>query len=183
MGRTQRGNNNAYCQDNEISWVDWALGPEQQDLFAFVRYMITLFRQQPVLRRRRFFHGRFVRGTQGKDITWFEANGQEMSDEAWNASSKRGLGVRLVGTEIEETDERGDPITGDTLFLMFNPYHAVARFVLPHHDPTQRWERLLDTSLRDWARRFHVDGAEYVLPARSVAVFRLASIPAPGGPA
>jgi isoamylase len=170
MGRSQGGNNNAYCQDNDISWVRWDWSPEQEDLVRFVRYMITVLNQQPVLRRRQFFQGRPLRGGNVKDITWFEPSGVETSDRVWSASSMLGLGVRLLGTEIEETDENGDRIVGDTLFLMFNAHHDAIRFVLPQHAPS--WETVLDTSRTDWDRRMLLDGPDYALPARSVAVFR-----------
>ena len=163
--------------DNEISWVRWDWSPEQQDFVSFVKYMITVLNQQPVLRRRGFFQGRPLRGGGVKDITWFEPGGAEMSDEAWNASSMRGLGVRLLGTEIEETDENGDPITGDTLFLMFNAHHEAMPFVLPRFQPAQSWETVLDTSLKDWGRHAVVEESDYLLPARSVAVFRMVGPP------
>jgi glycogen operon protein len=174
MGRTQLGNNNAYCQDNEIGWVHWDLTDEQRDLLAFVNYMVGLLKQQPVLKRRRFFQGRSIRGGDVKDITWFDAGGGEMSDEVWSSGHVRHLGVRLVGTEIEETDEHGEPIEGDTLFLMFSAHPEPIRFVLPRHEPGQRWERLLDTSLADWSHRVRLDDTGYQLAARSVAVFRIA---------
>ena len=180
MGRTQRGNNNAYCQDNETSWVHWDPPADTYDLVAFVKHMIALFRQQPVLTRRQFFQGRPIRGGGVKDITWFEPNGREMSDDAWGASSVRGLGVRLLGTEIEEVDELGDPISGDTLFLMFNAHHEAIRFVLPRREPAQRWERVLDTSQRDWALRVVRKGASCSVAARSVVVCRLLPPPVEG---
>ena len=180
MGRTQRGNNNAYCQDNDISWVRWELTPEQEDLVRFVRYMITVLNQQPVLRRRRFFQGRPIRGGDVKDITWFEPNGREMSDQAWNASSMHGLSVRLLGSEIEETDEHGDPVSGDTLLLIFNAHHETTLFTLPRRQPTQHWERVLDTSQREWGRRSLLKTATYTISSRSVAVFRMVEVPTHG---
>ena len=153
----------------------WDWSPEQEDLVNFVTYMITVLNQQPVLRRRQFFQGRPIRGSAVKDITWFDPSGAEMSDEEWDASSMPGLGVRLLGTEIEETDENGHRISGDTLFLMFNAHHEVTQFVLPQHDPAHRWETVLDTSRTDWGRHAVVEGSDYALPARSVAVFRMAS--------
>ena len=172
MGRSQGGNNNAYCQDNDMSWVRWDWSPEQEDLVSFVKYMITVLAQQPVLRRRQFFQGRPTRGGAVKDITWFEPNGTEMSDHAWGASSMRGLGVRLLGTEIEETDKNGDRIIGDTLFLMFNAYYEPICFVLPPRAPSRAWETVLDTSRTDWGRRMVQESPDYALPARAVAVFR-----------
>ena len=95
----------------------------------------------------------------------------KMSDRAWSASSMLGLGVRLLGTEIEETDENGDRIIGDTLFMAFNAHHEAMRFVLPD-TPGLHWETVLDTSRNDWGWRASLDGSRYALPARSVAVFR-----------
>ena len=172
MGRSQGGNNNAYCQDNEISWVPWDWSPEQEDLVRFVKYMITVLNQQPVLRRRRFFQGRPIRGGAVKDITWFEPSGAEMSDHAWSASSMLGLGVRLLGTEIDETDENGDRVIGDTLFMAFNAHHEAMWFVLPAAAGLC-WETVLDTSRIDWERRVLLEGPSYPLPARAVAVFRV----------
>jgi glycogen operon protein len=176
IGRTQRGNNNAYCQDNDISWLQWDLSDAQRDLLEFVRYMIHLLKSQPVLQRRRFFQGRSIRGGGIKDITWFEPGGAEMSDEVWNSDHVRHLGVRLVGTEIQETDEHGQPIEGDTLFLMFSAHPEPIRFALPGHEPGQRWERLLDTSQAGWSRRAVQHGAQYDLAGRSVAVFRIVTV-------
>jgi glycogen operon protein len=179
MGRTQHGNNNAYCQDNEMNWLRWDVTPEQGDLVKFVRFLIALFRQQPVLMRRRFLQGRPMRSGQVKDVTWFDPSGHEMSHEAWGASSMRGLAVRLLGSAIDETDETGDAIVGDTLFLMFNAHEQAIRFVLPRQPLGQHWERLLDTSQKRWGQRSVRKGETYFLPARSVAVFRL--VEASGG--
>jgi len=176
IGRTQRGNNNAYCQDNDISWVQWDLSDAQRELLEFARYMIHLLKSQPVLQRRRFFQGRSIRGGGIKDITWFEPGGAEMSDAVWNSDHVRHLGVRLVGTEIEETDEHGQPVEGDTLFLMFSAHPEPIRFALPGHEPGQRWERLLDTSQAGWSRRAVQHGAHYSLTGRSVAAFRIVTV-------
>ena len=172
MGRSQGGNNNAYCQDNDISWLRWDWSSEQEDLVRFVKYMITVLNQHPVLRRRRFFQGRPIRGGAVKDITWFEPSGAEMSDHAWSVSSMLGLGVRLLGMEIDETDENGDRVIGDTLFMAFNAHHEAMRFVLPAVAGLC-WETVLDTSRTDWERRVLLEGSSYPLPARAVSVFRV----------
>ena len=199
IGRTQQGNNNAYCQDNEISWFHWDLKPAQEDLLQFTRYMIRLFQGQPVLGRRKFLRGRSIRGVDVKDISWFEPKGSEMDDRDWDAHFVRCLGVRLSGEGLEEMDEGGNPVEGDTLFLMFNAHHEPIRFILPAPKPGERWERLLDTSDLRWNRRSALpapkaepgeDGLEaaaetqlrrrptkrshtYKLQGRSVAVFRM----------
>ena len=92
LGRTQQGNNNAYCQDNEISWVDWSLMEENNDLLAFTKFLLKIYREHPVLRRRRFFQGRAIRGSEIKDITFFRHDGQEMNDEDWNNPIAKTLG-------------------------------------------------------------------------------------------
>jgi isoamylase len=182
VGRTQRGNNNAYCQDNEISWLDWQRSAEQEDLLRFTKYVIEMRRSQPVLKRRRFFQGKSVREGAIKDITWFAPDGSEMSPEMW-ASDVRTLGVRLDGSQIDETDSRGNPTVGDTLFLLFSANEETVRFAFPPRTRAQRWERLLDTSDARWARRLAYDASHYDLAARSVVVFRLAEQTVNGGAA
>ena len=175
MGRTQQGNNNAYCQDNDISWVQWDLSDEQRDLLAVRRSTWSAScKHQPVLKRRRFFQGRSIRGGDVKDITWFEPGGNEMSDAFWTSSHVRHLGVRLVGTEIDETDEHGEPIEGDTLFLMFSAHPEPIDFALPQ----LRAGPAMVAPPRHVAGRLvvsasSVKGANYQLAGRAVAVFRI----------
>ena len=173
MGRTQLGNNNAYCQDNEISWLHWNLEEPEKDLLEFTRHVIRLRQQQPILRRRKFFQGRSIRGAGVKDLAWYGPRGTEMDDRAWNAHTIRSLGVRLSGTGLEEADESGRPVTGDTLFLMFNAHHQAVRFVLPKIEPVERWERVLDTAQLFWGRAHTIRDHTYRLAGRSLAVFRL----------
>jgi glycogen operon protein len=180
MGRTQRGNNNAYCQDNEISWLDWQRSPDQDDLLRFTKHVIDLRRSQPVLNRRRFLQGRSVTGGATKDITWFAADGSEMAPAMWQNGLLRSLGIRLDGTQIDETDSHGNPITADTLFLLFNADEKAMVFTLPPAGSPQYWERLLDTSDARWGRRMALDGPHYDLSPRSVVVLRLAERPANG---
>jgi isoamylase len=173
LGRTQRGNNNAYCQDNEISWFHWKLDPEQEDFLEFIRYVIRLWETHPVFRKRKFFQGRSIRGRGVKDIAWFGPNGKEMDDSAWNEHFVRCLGVRLVGTELSETDEYGEPVIGETLFLVLNAHHERLRFVMPPHEKNQHWERLLDTSLQTWRQPHRVRDHTYRMASRSMAIFRI----------
>ena len=105
MCRTQRGNNNAYCQDNDISWTNWELGPEEEAFLDFTRRLVHLRQSEPVLQRRRFFQGRAIRGV--KDITWVDPSGKEMTDESWNSPRIRSLGVVYSGDGTGEVDERG----------------------------------------------------------------------------
>jgi isoamylase len=173
IGRTQHGNNNAYCQDNAISWIDWERAREHADLLDFTRQLIALRRTQPVLRQRRFFQGRPIRGREVKDIAWFRPSAREMTDQDWAAQSSRTFGVRLEGAACEEEDEEGQERISDTLYLAFNAHHERMRFVLPAAGEGGRWERILDTAQRQWGRPHRLPGHSYRVAARSVAAFRL----------
>jgi glycogen operon protein len=175
-GRTQGGNNNAWCQDNELSWVDWNLDEQQRDLLEFTRQLIRIFHQHPVLRRRKFFHGRQIRGAEIKDISWFRPDGREMNEDDWRNEQARSLAVRLSGDAIDELDERGRRVTDDTLLLLLNAHHRAVSFVLPAHRQGVNWEQMLDTREsfgRRRTRRTVRGGAAYRVEARSLALFRL----------
>jgi glycogen operon protein len=131
MGRTQRGNNNAYCQDNEVGWVDWDLGPEARELLEYTRRLIALRNAHPLFRRRTFFHGRAVRDPAVKDLTWLAPSGKEMTDEEWSQSFFRCLGVFLSGRELAERDEHGRRVEDDDLLLLLNAHHERIEFKLP----------------------------------------------------
>ena len=147
LSHTQQGNNNAYCQDNELTWLNWELlTDEQQDFYDFVRTVVQIQHTQPVFQRRKFFQGRPIRGEGILDISWFEPSGEEMTEEAWNTGYARCLGVRWAGDLIGETDERGEPVVGDTVLLLMNAHHEAIPFTLPPLKEAQQWERLLDTA-------------------------------------
>lgn len=173
IGHTQQGNNNTYCQDNELSWLNWELDDQRRELLELVKSLTKLRRSQPVLHRRTFFQGRRIRGSEVKDIAWFEPTGQEMSDESWEADFVKCLGVRWAGDAIDELDERGEHIHGDTLLLLFNAHYEPLPFVLPAHRDDQRWQRLLDTALPHAAPDVFHGGQAYDLQARSLAVLRI----------
>jgi glycogen operon protein len=145
LSQTQNGNNNAYCQDNEISWLNWDLDERRRKFLAFARKCTCIFKEQPVLQRRKFFIGRDLRGQNIKDISFFSPSGDEMNDDAWNADTKA-LGVRLAGDVINEVDERGEPIIGDTLLLLLNAHWEQTNFTLPAARTEHIWETLIDTS-------------------------------------
>src|SRR5262245_15225454 len=173
LGRTQAGNNNAYCQDNEISWSNWDLSPSDRDFLDFTRRVIRIWKENPVLRRRKFFQGRRIRGAEVQDIAWLDASGREMTDSMWNAPDVRRLGVRLNGDAIYELNERGERIVGDTLILLLNAGEQPIAFTLPATAPEERWETLIDTA-DPWAppRRLRAGGRYELLP-RSMAVLKL----------
>jgi glycogen operon protein len=145
MGRTQGGNNNAYCQDNATSWVSWNLTDADRDLFDFVARLIRLRREHPVFRRRNFFQGRPIRGSEIKDIHWIKPDGQEMSDEEWDHEFARCLGVYLSGESLGEVDARGRPIRDDNFILLFNAHHERIDFRLPVLCEGCVWQAELDT--------------------------------------
>src|SRR5262249_32731767 len=145
IGRTQRGNNNAYCQDNEISWLDWDLDEPREQLLAFTRLMTRLFHEHPVLRRRKFFQGRRIRGSQFRDLVWFRPEGKVRREEDWSRPPARSIALRLAGDAIEEVDHYGAHITDDTLLIMMSAEPDPIRFILPAHRRGVEWELIMDT--------------------------------------
>ena len=170
---SQHGNNNPYCQDNEVSWLNWELGQEEKEFLGFIRKLIRLKRDHPVLHRRKFLQGRSIRGSGVKDIAWYEPSGQEMTDEAWNAEFVRCLGLRLAGSSIDEVDERGQRIVGDTLLLLLNAHDESILFTLPAHRSGTGWEELLCTASPEFNARSWVAGQQYQLDGRSLAVLHM----------
>jgi glycogen operon protein len=173
LGRTQQGNNNAYCQDNEISWSDWTLTPEKEEFLDFTRRVVALRAGQPVLTRRKYFQGRSIRGVEVKDIYWLDPSGGEMTDEAWNAPSARSLGVLMVGDAIDEVDERGRQVTGDTLLMLLNAHFEEVPFVLPKVDEGKSWLRVIDTTDAKAPEKRFPGGKQFPLPGRALLVFLL----------
>ncbi|MBI4294229.1 MAG: glycogen debranching protein GlgX [Betaproteobacteria bacterium] len=170
-GRTQMGNNNAYCQDNEISWLNWDLGEEEKQFLEFTQHMIGLRRAHPVFRRRDFYQGRPLHGKDVKDIVWFKPDGREMSDDEWNQHFARSLGVYLAGEALTETDERGRPVRDRNVLVLFNAHHEPISFVLPDLDGVQ-WHGFLDTAFEHGFSATGVlkPGGEYPLQGRSLAL-------------
>jgi glycogen operon protein len=146
MGRTQLGNNNAYCQDNEISWVDWSLKPQQQELLDYTRRLLEIYRANPVLRRRRFFSHTRPAGEQEKDLTWLRPDGSEMTTDDWRNPHNHVLGMLIPGYAADELDERGQPDQGETLLLLLNGGHRAQHFNLPDLAEAGTWLELLNTA-------------------------------------
>jgi isoamylase len=179
IGRTQHGNNNAYAQDNEISWYDWNLTAAQQALFEFTRQLIELRKSHPNLHRRKFFQDRridpeapdrAVNGGSEADLKWLRPDGSEMAPEEWHAGWVRCIGLVLNGQTLDDVNAVGEPILDDTFLILFNPHHEPIRFVLPRPKHGVAWDLCFDTSrkkgLTTRARRF------YRLTERSLALFR-----------
>jgi isoamylase len=144
IGRTQRGNNNAYCQDNEISWYDW--NNVDEDQLHFTRRLIDFRHRHPVFCRRRWFQGRQIHGSEVGDIGWFTPSGTEMSDDDWRVGFAKSLGVFLNGRAIPTLNERGEPVTDDSFYVMFNAHHEPLDFTLPEQRWGERWTPLLNTA-------------------------------------
>src|ERR1700733_14889180 len=171
IGHSQQGNKNAYCQDNEISWLDWDLKEGKAGLLAFVGRMIALRKRHPVFRRKNFFQGRPIKGVGIKDISWLTPDGREMTDEEWKESSARCLGMLLVGQLILEQGERGDPVTDDNLLVLMNAHHEQIPFGLPSSAAGTGWRATVDTTWAVPSRRvIYGSGTNYPLQARSLVV-------------
>jgi glycogen operon protein len=145
IGRTQQGNNNAYCQDNEMSWVDWDRARDNHDFLRFVQRVIRVRQEHPLLRRRRFFQGRPIRGGGVKDILWLTPEGREMTDHEWTQDFARSLAVYLAGEALAETDARGRRLQDDNFLLLLNAHHDAIEFLLPEMRAGRHWQVLLDT--------------------------------------
>ncbi len=176
-GRTQDGNNNAYCQDNEISWLDWDADKRDAKLFEFTRKLIDLRRHHPIFRRPKFFQGRKIRGGDVKDVMWFDPNGEEMNEEGWNTAHAKCLGMLLSGDAIDVRSFHNEPILDRTYLLLFNAHHETVSFTLPGREKV-RWEALMDTADEDsflTTPKQYASGDEYSLTARSLSLLQLAT--------
>jgi isoamylase len=173
IGRTQRGNNNAYCQDNEISWYDW--DHIDEDLLELARRLIALRREHPVLRRRRWFQGRSIRGS--VDLGWFKPDGAEMGDDDWDAGSPRAVGIFLNGDAITDRDRRGQRVTDDSFLVLFNANGDPIDWTLPKQWG-QWWELDIQTAEPGGAAdKVMESSATLSAPGRSVVVLRRCDAP------
>jgi len=145
IGRTQKGNNNTYCQDNELSWLDWNLDDERRALLEFTRLLIQVRRSHPVFHRSNFFQGKNVRSSEIKDLTWFHSTGEEVSFDR-SDFNMRCFGVRLAGDALEDVDAEGKYLKDDTFLILLNAHVEAVPFVLPARSDTVKWELILDTS-------------------------------------
>ncbi|MGH9277319.1 MAG: glycogen debranching protein GlgX [Acidimicrobiales bacterium] len=182
IDRTQRGNNNAYCQDNELAWFDWNLSEEAEDLLDFAHHLVGLRRDHPVFRRRRFFQGRPIHGSGLADIGWFAPDGHLMTEEEWLRSRVNAVGMFLNGEEIAEPGRRGERVVDESFLVLLNGAHEPVRFRLPDVKWANSYELVIDTSLGYVASLpARIEGPalkasdEIDLEDRSVVVLRKAS--------
>lgn len=176
FARSQDGNNNVYCQDNELSWFSWDRSGDQQQLTDFVSRLIQFRKTHSVFRRPKFFQGRAIRGLGIKDIMWFNPDGREMSDEEWSVGYARSMGVLLSGLGMDVRDFKGEPITDDTFVILFNAHHEQIEFKLPRIKNSRAgWEMILDTNLPEGFlanKTRHSAAASVPVEARSVVVLK-----------
>ncbi len=176
LGRTQLGNNNAYCQDNELAWIDWPNADES--LIAFTRRLIELRNEHPVLRRAHWFRGQAVRTSSLPDIEWFTHSGDTMTDEHWSTGYAQSLSIYVNGLGIDAFDAAGQPITDTDFLVMFNASDSVLEFGVPRLMPSFCWRPIVDSSLAevidesDDSRPMLRGGGTITLEARSVVVLR-----------
>jgi isoamylase len=182
ISRTQHGNNNAYGQDNAISWLDWNLDERARRLLAFTRRLIRLRAEHPELHRRKFFQGRPLCAAHMKDLIWLRPDGGEMTEPEWLVATVRGFGFRLCGEAMDDVNEHGEPITDDTLLILLNANPEATSFVLPDAHPGVRWEVLIDTRIggEACASSLYAVGETVTLAASSLQFLR-ATGRAPGG--
>jgi glycogen operon protein len=173
IGRTQRGNNNAYCQDNEISWFDWE--NIDDELYAFVSRMVQFRHNHPVFQRRRWFVGRPLRGADASDIGWFKLDGQVMTEDDWKSGFARTLGLFLNGKAIPTPDAHGEPIVDDSYYILFNAHNEALKFTLPTCPWGDRWATIIDTcqSVPEFRERDQIRAGQQVqLAPHSMMVLR-----------
>ncbi len=174
IGRTQKGNNNAYCHDNDLAWIDWQFSSESEDLLQFTRRAIALFYSHPVLRRQKYFLGKHVGNSKSKDLAWIRPDGKEMKEADWHDPDGRVVAMRLAGDAIAEVDDRGNSVVDDTLLIMMNSGGGDVDFKLPAAESGQAWSLELDSCEPRGVRRQCVPGGGvYTLRAHSLSLFKL----------
>lgn len=144
LSRTQNGNNNAYCQDNEISWIDWSKA--DKELIDFTKQLIRFRHKHPTFRRRRWFQGLPIKGMGVEDIGWFQPDGSEMSEEHWNQDFAKSMAVFLNGQGIRSVGPKGEQVTDESFYIIFNAHHEPLEFKLPSRKYGSNWIKVIDTT-------------------------------------
>lgn len=174
IGRTQEGNNNAYCQDSEISWFDWDLPEGNASLLNFTRQLIYFRRQHPIFRRRKWFLGRAIYGSSVKDIAWFNPDGGDMTEDQWQAGYTKAIGIFLNGEEIAARGDEGERVMDDSFFLCFNAHYEMIEFTLPPGLQDREWLVVIDTDKPRFVEEelSYTEDKPIPITARSVMVLR-----------
>ncbi|MBE9169827.1 glycogen debranching protein GlgX [Pleurocapsales cyanobacterium LEGE 06147] len=174
LGRTQKGNNNAYCQDNELSWLNWDLQEENEALLDFTRQLIYFRRQHPVFRRRKWFQGRAIHGSGVSDISWFNPNGSEMTEEQWNMGFAKAIGIFLNGEAIPTRGKQGERVMDDSFLLLFNAHYELIEFMIPLGLRQWEWSVIINTTKSHFLKRGKMYRDELSIPVeqRSLVVLQ-----------
>ena len=168
MGRSQKGNNNAYCQDNDLSWISWQISDDDLKFLEFTRKLIKFRREHPILHREKFFDGKSVYGKESRDILWIDPSGTEMNDERWTSSDARGLGLYLSGDDMTDRDRYGRKMRDLSVLLLLNSFHTDLEFRFPLQLRSRQFEVILDTS--DDQRSGKIVANSYALTPRSLVI-------------
>ena len=168
VARSQRGNNNAFCQDDELTWYDWNLDPPRRRLMDFTSRLIHLRRDHPNLHRRKFFQDRNIRGSVVRDIAWYNTTGEEFGEENWNAAWNKSLAVMLNGKTLGYPDDDGKDIQDDSFLIMINAYHEGVEFTLPKPPNGSPWSHILNTDNIDDPFAKAQLGDTIIVPGRSL---------------
>jgi glycogen operon protein len=174
LGRTQKGNNNAYCQDNQLSWLDWDLQEENEALLDFTRQLIYFRRQHPVFRRRKWFQGRAIRGSGVGDISWFNPDGGEMTEEQWNIGFAKAIGIFLNGEAIPTRGKQGERVMDDSFLLLFNAHYEAIEFMIPPGLRQWEWSAIVNTTKPRFVERGKLYRGKLSIPVeeRSLVVLQ-----------
>jgi glycogen operon protein len=171
FARSQRGNNNGYCQDNELTWYDWKLDESRVRLMEFTRKLVKLRLTHPNLHRRKFFQDRTIRNSVVRDIAWYGADGHEMNEGEWTTEWTRSMGVMLNGKTLQVSDENGDPLADDSLLILVNASHEGVEFKLPPYPNGSPWRQVMDTENIDDPFKAVKAGRKVILGGRSMKIF------------
>jgi glycogen operon protein len=172
VARTQMGNNNAYCQDNETSWTDWNLDERRKNVLEFTSKLVQLRRAHPNLHRAKFFQDREMRSSKGHDIAWYGIDGNELGEESWSLGWARTLGLMLNGRTLNAVDIDGTPIVDDSFFIMLNAHHEPINFKLPEAPAAGSWQRIVNTDDIDNPFAEEVAGEKINLAGRSLVLLK-----------
>jgi isoamylase len=170
ISRTQQGNNNAYCQDNEISWLNWKAA--DKDMLEFTKKLIQFRKDHPIFRRRRWFQGQPVTGRGLEDIAWFLPEGTEMTDENWNHDFAKSLAVFLNGKGLHSVGPKGERIMDDDFYMIFNAFHETIEYKLPPAKYSKKWLKIMDTSRVDFEQTTHKAEDVLCVEGRSVVLLK-----------
>ncbi len=171
--KSQGGNNNAYCQDNELGWMNWSLTDSQKKFLGYVQKVVQLWQKNPVFQRRKFFRGQPVQSLKEADVTWLDHDGNELKGEAWNMPFMHAFGMRIEGRMLDELDDQGQPIIGQTFLIFFNAAEKLVNFKLPWHEKNEYWKPLLDSFQPVHDGKLHRAEQIFKMPSHSLAIFRL----------